>query len=128
ECAGCPHASSGHLARPVLGVKLDVGVVTYGATDVAVDALTRLREVLPDARILVHDNASPNGTATAVAAAVPSAQVERGEANLGFSGGMNKLLARSTAPFFLALNPDAWPEPGAVEHMAAVLEAHPRAA
>ena len=27
---------------------------------------------------------------------------------------MNRLIARSDAPWFFALNPDAWPEPGAI--------------
>ncbi len=109
---------------------IDVGVVTYATRDLTVEALGRLLSSTPDVRlrILVHDNASGDGTAAAVAAAVPEAEVEAGDENLGFAGGMNRLIARSTAPWFLALNSDAWPEPGALAAMLRAGEANPRAA
>ncbi len=37
--------------------------------------------------------------------------------NLGFSGGMNRALAESSAPFILALNPDARPRPDFLERL-----------
>jgi GT2 family glycosyltransferase len=109
---------------------VDVGVVTYETRDLTVAALTRLLDSTTDVaiRLLVHDNASTDGTAAAIAAGVPRAEVEAGDENLGFAGGMNRLIRRSTAPWFLALNSDAWPEPGAIATMVRAGEAHSRAA
>ena len=81
-----------------------------------------------DIHLLVHDNGSTDGTPEAVARHVPEAELHVGDENLGFAGGMNTLLRRSDAPWFLALNSDAWPEPGAVAALVAVGERLPRAA
>ncbi len=79
-------------------------------------------------RLLVRDNASSDGTVEALAASVPEADVDAGAENLGFAAGMNSLLARSTAPWFLALNSDAWPRPLAIQHLIATARRYPRAA
>ncbi|MEY2455049.1 MAG: hypothetical protein QOK06_143 [Acidimicrobiaceae bacterium] len=111
-------------------VALDVGVVTFNTRDLTVSALERLIEHTAglELRLLVHDNASTDGTAEAIRARVPQAEVEVGEQNVGFAAGMNRLIARSRAPWFLALNSDAWPEPGAIEALIAAGEASPSAA
>src|SRR4051812_8905991 len=113
-------------ARP----RVDVGVVTYNTREVSVHAL---RAVLDgdqgcDVRLLVRDNASTDGTADAIARDVPEADLDAADENLGFSGGMNRLIARSDAPWFFVLNPDAWPEPGALAALVAAAESHPGAA
>src|SRR5436190_23393587 len=96
--------------------RVDVGVVTYNTRDLSVTALRRLLDTDQDCdmRLLVRDNASTDGTAEAIATDVPEALLEAGTENLGFAGGVNSLLARSDAPWFVALNSDAWPEPGAL--------------
>ncbi len=106
---------------------VDVGVVTFNTKDLTVAALSRLVDATTDVdiRILVHDNASSDGTAAAIAASVPKAEVVAGDRNLGFAAGMNRLIERSTAPWFLALNSDAWPEPGAIARLLAVGRASP---
>jgi GT2 family glycosyltransferase len=108
---------------------VDVGVVTYNTRDLTVQALKEAVANLPaGARLLVHDNASGDGTADAIREQVPAAEVVAGDRNLGFAGGMNRLIARSTAPWFFALNSDAWPSPGALEAMLEAGARHPRAA
>lgn len=110
---------------------VDVGVVTYETRDLTVAALTRLMQSTDDdvrLRLLVHDNASSDGTAAAIQATVPGADLEVSPVNLGFAGGMNRLLARSTAPWFLALNSDAWPDTGAISTMVRAGERERRAA
>ena len=110
--------------------RVDVGVVTWNTRDLTVDALRRLLDTDQGARLrlLVHDNGSADGTPQAVREQVPEADVDAGADNLGFAAGVNRLLARSDAPWFLALNSDAWPEPGAVGALVAAAERHPRAA
>jgi GT2 family glycosyltransferase len=109
---------------------IDVGVVTWNTRDLTVGALRRLVDSYPAdlLRLLVRDNGSHDGTAEAIAAAVPHAEVEAGEDNLGFAGGMNRLLERSEAPWFLCLNPDAWPLPGGIQALLAAARRHERAA
>jgi N-acetylglucosaminyl-diphospho-decaprenol L-rhamnosyltransferase len=48
--------------------------------------------------------------------------------NLGFAGGVNAGVAASRAPLLLLLNPDALPEPGALESLIEGFAAHPEAA
>jgi GT2 family glycosyltransferase len=114
---------------PAPEVVVDVCVLTWNTREVSVDALRRL--VASDQgvayRILVRDNASSDGTAEAVAAAVPNAEVDAGADNLGFARGVNTLLARTTAPYVLVLNGDAWLEDRALARMVDAARAHPGA-
>ncbi len=109
---------------------VDVGVVTWNTKDLSVAALRRLLDTDQGCRIrlLVRDNGSTDGTGAAIAAAVPEADLDAGGDNLGFAAGVNTLLARSRAPWFLTLNSDAWPEPGAVGRMVAAAKGRPGAA
>ena len=110
--------------------EIDVAVVTWNTRAITLDALTRLAasETAGAIRILVRDNGSTDGTAAAIADQLPSVDLDAGAENLGFAGGVNTVLRRSTAPWVLLLNSDAWPEPGAVAALLACAERHPRAA
>ena len=98
------------------GAEVDVGVVTWNTRELAVESLRRLLDSDQGCRIrlMVRDNGSTDGTPAAIRERVPEAEVDADARNLGFAAGMNRLLERGRAPWFLALNPDAWPEPGAV--------------
>ena len=110
--------------------RVDVAVVTWNTKDVTVAALRRLLDSDQgcDVRLLVRDNASSDGSAEAIAREVPEAELEAGTENIGFAAAMNRLIARSDAPWFFALNPDAWPEPGAIGRLVAAAKEHPEAA
>ena len=118
--------SGGAESDPIV----DVGVVTWNTASLTADALRHLLDSGQGCRlrVLVHDNASSDGTPDAIAAAVPEAEVEVSGANLGFARGMNRLMRRGDAPWFLALNSDAWPEPGAIRALVEAAESHPDAA
>jgi len=98
------------------GYDLDIGVVTWNTAELTVGALRRLLDTDQGCRfrLLVRDNGSTDGTAEAIRAGVPEAELDADGRNLGFGAGMNRLIERGDSPWFLALNPDAWPEPGAV--------------
>jgi GT2 family glycosyltransferase len=99
--------------------EVDVGMVTWNTRDLAVASLRQVLAAGDGCRlgVLVHDNASTDGTAEAVREEVPGADVAVSASNRGFAAGVNALLARSRAPWFLVLNSDAWPEPGAIATM-----------
>jgi N-acetylglucosaminyl-diphospho-decaprenol L-rhamnosyltransferase len=111
-------------------LRVDVGVVTFNTAALTVEALRRLLDSDQgvELRLLVRDNGSTDGTAEAIAAAVPEAHLDAGSENLGFAKAVNTLLARSSAPFFFLLNSDAWPAPGALRTLVEAAEACPRAA
>jgi GT2 family glycosyltransferase len=114
------------MGRP----RVDVGVITFNTADLTAKAHRRLLDSDQgvDLRILVHDNASSDHTVALLAEEVPEADVVACPDNLGFAAGMNRLLARSDAPYFLALNSDAWPEPGAIRTLVDAAHRYPNAA
>ncbi len=105
-------------------------MVTFNTRDLTVTALQRLLATTTRStmRVLIHDNASIDGTVDSLRGQVPGVDIVACPHNLGFAAGMNRLIARSTAPWFLALNSDAWPEPGAIDALVAAGEANPSAA
>jgi GT2 family glycosyltransferase len=110
--------------------RIDAVVVTWNTRDITLPALTQLAESVPEGllNLVVQDNGSTDGTVAAVKAAFPAADVEASPRNLGFAAGVNLALRRTTAPWVLLLNSDAWPERGAVERLLECAERHPRAA
>jgi GT2 family glycosyltransferase len=109
---------------------VDVGVVTWNSRDVTLAALARVLDAAGDCdvRLLVRDNGSLDGTADAVVRSFPEAVVDAGHENLGFGAGMNLLIARSDAPWFFALNSDAWPEKGCMADLIRAADEHRGAA
>src|SRR5205823_8581266 len=101
--------------------RVDVGIVTWNTRELSLRALRNLVESdqHADLRILLRDNGSSDGTVEAVREQFPDVDVDADERNLGFAAGMNRLIARADAPWFFALNSDAWPEPGAVGQLVA---------
>jgi GT2 family glycosyltransferase len=59
---------------------------------------------------------------------LPGARLVEPGRNLGFAGGTNAGVAAARAPLLLILNPDALPEPGALEELLAGFAAWPEAA
>jgi len=82
--------------------------------------------VRPD-RVLVVDNASSDDS-VASAEAFTNVTVLRLNANLGFAGGNNRALAECDTEFVALLNPDAFSDPGWLEHLLAAAVAYPEVA
>lgn len=79
----------------------------------------------PRFELIVVDNSSAGSTAPLDAT---GARVIAPGRNLGFAGGANAGIAAARAPIVLLLNPDARPEPGALDALLEGFAAHPEAA
>jgi N-acetylglucosaminyl-diphospho-decaprenol L-rhamnosyltransferase len=84
---------------------------------------TRLR-----LQVIVVDNASRDGSVEAIRAAFPDVDVFARETRAGFGANHNLALARAEGRHVLFLNDDAQVRPGAVDALAAHLDAHAEAA
>lgn len=107
--------------------KVDAVVVSYNVRDLLLECLASLiaaREAGELARIVVVDNASSDGSATAARAADPCVEVVEAE-NRGYGAGANVGIAMTDAEYVLVLNPDIVVPPGSVAALANWLDAHP---
>jgi GT2 family glycosyltransferase len=103
---------------------VSIVVVSYEARDrlLACLAAVASRVTLPH-ELIVVDNASRDGSADAVRARFPAATLIANADNVGFSRANNQGLRIARAEYVLVLNGDAEVGAGAVEAMAAILDA-----
>ena len=76
---------------------------------------------------VVIDNASGDGSVTALRERHPEATIVEQADNRGFGAGVNAGFAATSAPFVVLLNPDTEPRPGAIARLVEHLRTHPRA-
>ena len=111
-------------------VELAVVIVNWNTRLFLLDALEALPAALDglSAEVWVVDNASTDGSAEAVRAAHPAAQLILNRANRGYAAAVNQGIAASRGPYVLVSNADARPLPGAVRRLVAFADLHPRVA
>jgi GT2 family glycosyltransferase len=107
---------------------VSVLVVSYATRDLTLACLDALPAALGglDAEVIVVDNASPDGSADALAARGDVELVALDE-NIGFARAVNLAARRARGRYLLLLNPDAVAAPGAVAELVAAAEAAPGA-
>ncbi|MGH4023570.1 MAG: glycosyltransferase [Pseudonocardiaceae bacterium] len=112
--------------------KVSVIVVNYRGAEDTVTCLRALRDDLdwPASRLelICVDNASGDGSAERISAAVPQARLVRSATNTGFAGGANLGAGKATGSVLAFLNSDARPHPGWVRAAVEVLRAEPAVA
>jgi rhamnopyranosyl-N-acetylglucosaminyl-diphospho-decaprenol beta-1,3/1,4-galactofuranosyltransferase len=104
-------------------------IVTYNRRDLLLESLAAVhaQRRVPDS-IIVVDNASADGTATAIRAAFPAVHVAELGANYGGAGGFAYGMARALADgatLIWLMDDDTVPEPGALEALLQAREAYP---
>ncbi|MGH3897233.1 MAG: WecB/TagA/CpsF family glycosyltransferase [Pseudonocardiaceae bacterium] len=117
--ATAPPAPVQHGERP-----LAVVIVTYASAEVVADCLEALPAALEGAgaaRILVVDNASPDGTVDVVRRVAPEAEIVCRGSNDGFAAGVNAGLNAARGCDVLVLNPDVRLTPGSIAALRAGL-------
>ncbi|MDO9450116.1 MAG: glycosyltransferase family 2 protein [Rugosibacter sp.] len=124
-----------------MNARLWIVIVNYRTADLAVDSLRALSTQIDDmigGRVVVVDNASGDGSAERLAAAVTGenwdvwAEVKPMDRNGGFAYGNNAgiraALASPNPPdYILLLNPDTIARPGAVKSLVDFMDSHPEA-
>jgi N-acetylglucosaminyl-diphospho-decaprenol L-rhamnosyltransferase len=116
--------------------KLAISIINYRTADLTMACLRSVLDDLGplDARVIVTDNASGDGSADQIAdwiAAQPDGErvrLVRSERNTGFAGGHNiGMAAAPEAEFYLILNSDALLTPGFLTTILTAAEANPKA-
>ncbi|WP_299681649.1 glycosyltransferase family 2 protein [uncultured Roseobacter sp.] len=115
--------------------KLAISIINYRTRDLTLGCVASVLDDIGtlDARIVVVDNASGDGSAEAIAdwiAAQPAetpVELVRSPVNTGFSGGHNQGIAAVEAEHYLLLNSDAVLRRGFLRAILAAAEAQPQA-
>lgn len=102
-------------------------MITWNRRNEAVAAVGRLLALPERPRVVVVDNGSADGTATAMRQAHPAAEVVALAENLG-AVGRNVGVGRLDTPYVAFCDDDTWWEPGSLARAADVLDACPRLA
>jgi GT2 family glycosyltransferase len=99
---------------------LSVIVVSYGMREMTLRCLDSVvRETRVSYELLVVDNASPDGSAQAVAACFPNARVMALTENQGFAAACNIAADEAKGRYLLLLNPDALVTDRAIDRLLA---------
>jgi N-acetylglucosaminyl-diphospho-decaprenol L-rhamnosyltransferase len=110
---------------------LSIIILTYNTCDLTRDcvaaALADAAYSCLEVEIIVVDNASTDGTAAALRAAFPTANVIVNPSNLGFGRGNNVGLAAAAGRYLLLLNSDAFVQLGSLRALVEFMDAHPDA-
>ncbi len=109
--------------------ELSVLVVSYGTRALTLSCLQALERAAQGLALetIVVDNASPDGSADAIAARFPGVRLERSAENLGFARATNRAARLARGERLLLLNPDTEVRPGALAAALAFARAHPDA-
>ncbi|HVS46846.1 MAG TPA: glycosyltransferase family 2 protein [Verrucomicrobiae bacterium] len=114
---------------------IDIIIVNWNDRDnlaTALDSVFALSEIQRDpeyAAVTVSDNGSKDGSLDMLRERYGKrVAVIENDANLGFGAGVNRAISQTGAPFIFLLNPDATVRDGALTHLVAFMNAHPRCA
>ena len=104
--------------------QLDIVVVSYNSRD-HLRSCVEAAAVLPEANVVVVDNASQDGSLETLAG-LPVTAIALDD-NVGFAAGCNAGWRSCAAPYVLFLNPDARIDAASLRRLVAVLEDEPEA-
>jgi N-acetylglucosaminyl-diphospho-decaprenol L-rhamnosyltransferase len=115
--------------EPPRAARLAVVVVNYNAGDHLIRCVRSVFEAGggEDVEVVVVDNASRDGSADRLEAALPAVRLIRNRANRGFAAAANQGIQATATPYVFLLNPDAEILAGSMAGLVKVGEEHPRA-
>jgi GT2 family glycosyltransferase len=109
--------------------RVSVCIVTWNCRELVLNCLDSLVQGsggLPF-EVIVVDNCSSDGTVEAIRSRFPAAKVVANEANVGFAAANNQAMRLGCGAYFFLLNPDTLLPPNALQEIAQVADAYPRA-
>jgi GT2 family glycosyltransferase len=108
-------------------IGLSVIIVNYNTRQMTLECLETLYSSLAGlpAEVFVVDNASQDGSATAIRAAYPQVRSIENQTNRGFGPANNQAMRLARGNYILLLNTDAFPKPHAISNLIAHLDSHP---
>ena len=101
---------------------LTISIVTYNSRDVVGKCLSGLSSGI---MTRLYDNASTDGTVALVRKEFPHVTVTAGAENIGFGRAHNENIRQASTPFVLVLNPDCFPDTGALLALTSILRKNP---
>src|SRR3954454_18078448 len=122
-----PHARGGTLQEVRPDPRVAVVVITHQRRDELLLAVDRLLALPEQPHVVVVDNGSTDGTASAVRERFPQVELVASPENLG-AVGRNVGVARVDTPYVAFCDDDTWWDPGALRTAPDVLAAPPRLA
>jgi GT2 family glycosyltransferase len=108
-------------------VTLSVVIVNWNTRDMLLGAVRSIEDQPQetDLEIIVVDNASPDGSADALARSFPAVRLIRNATNDGYARGNNQGIAAASGRYVLLLNPDVIVPSGALDRAVAHMAARP---
>ncbi len=109
--------------------ELSIVVVSYGTRALTLECLQSIVRETRDTtyEVIVVDNASPDGSAEAIAAAFPAFRVFAQKQNLGFGAACNVAAREAKGRYLLFLNPDTVVLDHALDRLVAFAKRRPEA-
>jgi N-acetylglucosaminyl-diphospho-decaprenol L-rhamnosyltransferase len=107
---------------------LDIVVVSFRCRELLRACLQSIRAHPPGGpvHVFVVDNDSRDGTVEMVESEFPEVELVASDINLGFSRANNLAIARGSAPYVLALNPDTRLGAGSLDRLLGLMEEQPQ--
>jgi GT2 family glycosyltransferase len=110
------------------GPLVSILVISYNTRAMTIECLKSVvAETTVPHELVVVDNASPDGSAAAIAAAFPDLRLIASAENLGFAKGNNLAAREAKGRYILLLNPDTLVLDHAIDRLVAFAERTPRA-
>ena len=108
-------------------VDTTIAIVTYNTRELSLQAVAAAREAIGalQARLVVADNGSADGTSEAVRSAFPEVEVMVYADNPGYGAALNRAFSTFPGSYLLALNGDVLLSPGSGEVLRRFLDDHP---
>lgn len=112
-----------------MSVQLSIIVVSYNTREMTLACLRSVYQQTAGTsfELIVVDNASSDGSAEAISAEFPDAQLIASGVNLGFAGGNNRAAEHASGEHLLLLNPDTVVLNGAIDELMAFARRRPEA-
>ncbi|MBI4721788.1 MAG: glycosyltransferase family 2 protein [Candidatus Stahlbacteria bacterium] len=100
-------------------MKLSIIIVNYNTKSYLRDTLFAIYDYPPNLKfeVIVVDNASKDNSYYMLKKNFPQVRTIKNTTNVGFARANNQAIPRATGNFILFLNPDAVPEPGAINKL-----------